>query len=175
MAATVTPLLWVCGPRAVGKSWVGYEIFTQLQRDGYRGAYVDLDQLGFCRPADPADPDNHRIKMANLGRVWPTYRSAGVRCLVLSGGVVTAGDAGACTAAVPDAALTICRLRAGAAELRARFFRRGWRHDLVDESVAEAEVLDRTGFADLCVDTDGLAVPEVARLVRERAGGWPQR
>jgi len=169
------PVLWLCGPSGVGKSTVGWAIFDQLSRTGVRSAFLDLDQVGLCYPAPADDPDNHRIKMANLGRVWPTYRSAGVRCLVLSGGVVTAGDAGAYTAAVPDAALTICRLRAGAAELRARFFRRGWRHDLVDGSVAEAEVLDRTGFADLCVDTDGLAVPEVARLVRERAGGWPQR
>jgi hypothetical protein len=31
----------------------------------------------------------------------------------------------------------------------------------------------RADFADLCVDTDGVPVPEVARLVRERTGGWP--
>ncbi len=165
-------MLWLCGPSGVGKSTVGWEIFDQLSRSGIRTGFVDLDQLGLCYPAPIDDRDNHRIKAANLGQVLPTYRSAGVRCLVLAGGAPTAERA-RYTDAVPDAALTLCRLRVGHAELRHRFLRRGWRHDLVDEAVDEADELDRTGFADLCIDTDGLAVPEVARLVRERAGGWP--
>ncbi|HEY7263221.1 MAG TPA: hypothetical protein VH589_17250, partial [Trebonia sp.] len=45
--------------------------------------------------------------------------------------------------------------------------------DLVADSLREAERLDRTSFADACVDTDGLTVAEVARLVRERCGDWP--
>ena len=74
---------------------------------------------------------------------------------------------------VPGTALTLCRLRVGPAELRARIVRRGWLTELADEAVREAELLDRNDFADLCVDTDGLSVTEVARLVRARAGGWP--
>jgi hypothetical protein len=43
----------------------------------------------------------------------------------------------------------------------------------VADSLREAEELDRSSFADVCVDTDGLTVAEVARVVRERCGGWP--
>jgi hypothetical protein len=68
-------------------------------------------------------------------------------------------------------ALTLCRLRAAHAALIERFVRRGWMKHLVEEAVTEADNLDRLDFADLCIDTDGLPVAEVARLVRERAGG----
>jgi hypothetical protein len=40
-------------------------------------------------------------------------------------------------------------------------------------ALRQAEELDRAGFADACIGTDGLTVAEVARLVRERCGGWP--
>jgi hypothetical protein len=40
-------------------------------------------------------------------------------------------------------------------------------------ALREAEELDRSSFADACVGTDGMTVAEVARLVRERCGGWP--
>jgi len=44
---------------------------------------------------------------------------------------------------------------------------------LVAHSLWEAGELDRSSFADACVDTNGLTVAEVARLVWERCGGWP--
>ena len=200
MAATVTPLLWVCGPRAVGKSWVGYEIFTQLQRDGYRGAYVDLDQLGFCRPADPADPDNHRIKAANLAALWPTFRAAGARYLILTGRVPDRATVDRYAAGVPDAALTLCRLRVGPDGLTERILSRGRgggppipgdelvgrpedelrrlaereaAHAAELDRAAHAAELDRAGLGDVCVDTDGLTVAQTARAVRERTR-WPR-
>jgi adenylylsulfate kinase-like enzyme len=45
-----TPLLWLIGPSGVGKSSVGWAIFTQLHRSGIKTGYVDLDQLGLCYP-----------------------------------------------------------------------------------------------------------------------------
>jgi hypothetical protein len=38
-----------------------------------------------------------------------------------------------------------------------------------------ADVLDHAGIGDLCVDTDGRKVAELADLVRAEAGGWPAR
>jgi hypothetical protein len=167
------PFLWLCGPSGVGKSSVGWEIFAQLDRAGVRSAYVDTDQLGICYPAPEDDPGNDRIKARNLGAVWSNFRAAGVRCLVVSGGVDTLAVAGTYSRQVPGTSLTLCRLRVGHAELRKRFLHRGWLPHLVDAAVEEADLLDKEGFGDLCVDTDGLSVPKVAGLVRERAGGWP--
>jgi hypothetical protein len=96
-----------------------------------------------------------------------------VDTVTLSGGVDSAQLVRAYAAHLPGAVLTLCRLRAGHAALTDRFVRRGWMSHLAGEAVAEADNLDRLDFAELCVDTDGLSVVEIARLVRDRAGGWP--
>lgn len=170
---TRIPFLWLCGPSGVGKSAVGFAIFTQLHTAGIRSAYVDADQLGLCQPAPVDDPDTHRVKANGLGAVWPRFRAAGARCLILSGGVTTMELVTAYAEKAPGTALTVCRLRVGHDELRERFLRRGWMPDLVERAVSEAEALERSGVGDVCVDTDGLGVAEVAQLVRDRAGRWP--
>ncbi|MGP4114133.1 hypothetical protein ACTWP5_24890 [Streptomyces sp. 4N509B] len=174
------PLLWLCGPSGVGKTTVGWEIFTQLSRSGTVAGYLDADQLGLCYPAPADDPQNHRVKARNLGAMARTLRAAGARCLVLSGGVQRVEEVRAYAEAVPDAALTLCRLRVGLDELRARFLGRGWRPELWEENAAGAAALDASDIADLTVDATGLSVAEVARRVREAAGGggrppgsWP--
>ena len=93
--------------------------------------------------------------------------------------------------AVRGTALTVCRLRAGNDELTKRIFLRGQGGGppipgdeltgqpaerlarFAAESVRDAADLERDGIGDLCVDTDGRSVTEVARLVRAAAGGWP--
>ena len=164
------PVLWLCGPSGVGKSTVGWELSTQLNAAGISTAYLDLDQIGLCYPAPAEDPDNHRIKVRNLAAMWPAYRSAGAECLVLSGGVVTPELVRSYAEPLRGTELTLCRLRVGHDALRARIEHRGWLTHLADESVAEADALDRSDFADLTVDTDGLPVAEVARRVRAAAG-----
>ena len=42
------------------------------------------------------------------------------------------------------------------------------------EATREARELDAADFADLCVDTDDCSVRQLARQVREQAGGWPR-
>jgi predicted ABC-type ATPase len=166
----LTPLLWLCGPTGVGKSTTGWEIFSQLTR----AAFVDADQLGLCYPASPDDPENHQVKARNLGVVWPALRAAGAGSVVLAGGIEVAEQIGLYAGQVPGAALTVCRLRAGHTTLRERFIRRGWMPHLVPDAIAAADDLDRLNFGDLCVDTDGLSVAEVARLVRAAGGQWPK-
>ncbi|GAA2583324.1 AAA family ATPase [Actinomadura fulvescens] len=162
------PLLWLCGPPGVGKSTVGFELYERLVRAGVNAAYVDADQIGLCHPAPP--DLLHRVRARNLRAVWSNFRAAGAECLIFSGVVDTAEEARVYTEAVPDAEVTLCRLRADASELRERFVGRGWRPDFVDEALAAAEALDRTGFADFHVDTSGLPVPAVVQLVWEGAG-----
>lgn len=161
-------VVWLCGPSGVGKSSVGWEMFGQLSRSGVTTGFLDLDQIGLLR-----DGGTHRVRARNLAAVWPNFRAAGARCLVLAGYVDTLDEVREYTDRLPDAALTLCRLRVGTTELKERFLARGWRPDLVDDAVAEAEALEHTDHTDLCVDTDGLAVSEVARLVREQVRAWP--
>ncbi|HEY2675188.1 MAG TPA: hypothetical protein VGJ07_33070 [Rugosimonospora sp.] len=216
MANSPAPFLWLCGPPAVGKSTVGYEVFTQVNRSGVKAAYVDLSQIGFCRPArdgdptadrDPAadgdpdthgdgdthggGPDAHRLRALNLGAMWPVFRAAGARCLVVTGRVADHDTVARYAEAVPGTVLTLCRLRAGRDRLTQRILARGRGggppimgdelrglpadelHRIAERAVRCSGALDRTGLGDVCVDTDRGSVEELARLVRERTG-WPR-
>lgn len=168
MTGDPIPVLWLCGPPGVGKSTVGWEIFAQLTEARVKAGYVDIDQLGMCYPEHLPDPGRHRMKAQNLGAVVATYRAAGARCVVVSG-VVDPGrglDAGM----IPRAAFTVCRLRAGRDELRRRFLGRGGQAGLLAEVLSEADAMDASDVAGVCVDTSGLPVAETTRLVRERLG-----
>ncbi len=87
------------GPAGACKSAVGFEVYLRRLRAGLAAAYVDLDQIGFCRPAP--DPGNHRVKTRNLAAVWQTYRAAGAQCLISVGPVENDAAAQAYAAAVP--------------------------------------------------------------------------
>jgi adenylylsulfate kinase-like enzyme len=186
------PVLWLCGPPAVGKSTVGFEIFMRLLGDGVPAAYVDLAQIGFCRPAPDDDPDHHRLKANNLGRIWEGFRAAGARCLIMSGNVADQKTIDQYTDAISSATWTVCRLRAGRDTLAERIALRGRgggpaimgdalrgrpeaelrQHAATAARIADA--LDHAGIGDLCIDTDGREVAQLADIVRAAAGDWPK-
>jgi hypothetical protein len=185
------PFLWLCGPRGVGKSAVGYEIFQQIYRSGVKASFIDFDQLGLCYPSPAGDPDNHHVKAQNLAAVWPTYRTAGARCLIAAGAVTSRQTVMLYAAKVPDTDLTLCRLRATPERLTERVFRRGLGRGpvipgpppttskqqlaaMAAEAIRQARELGATDFADLCIDTDNHNVMQVAKHIRTRTGGWPQ-
>jgi hypothetical protein len=112
------PVLQLCDPPGVGKTMVRWEIFSQLARAGIEAGYVNVDQPGMCIPSRcqiRAPPD----KAHNLGAVVANFRSAGGRCVIVSGVVDAAYRVRADT--IPSAALTVYRLPAGWDELRLRF------------------------------------------------------
>jgi hypothetical protein len=148
-------------------------IFRQLSDAGTKNAYVDLDQLALCYPALEDDPENNRIRAANLAGVWTTYRDEGVRCMVISGITETNEIVKAHTDLLPDAQVTMVRLRVAPDELRRRFVGRGWYARRADEIIRVADDMDRDDVGDVCVDTDGLTPMEIAGLVRATAGDWP--
>jgi hypothetical protein len=171
MASDRIPVLWLCGPPGVGKTATGWEIFCQLGRAGIEAGYTDIDQLGMCYPEPPADPGRHRLKARNLGAVLAAFQAAGARCAVVSG--VVDSTHGVAPGLLPHAALTLCRLRAGRAELTRRLTGRDTDLSALGSVLREADDLDASDVASVCVDTSGLPVTEVARLVRKGCGGWP--
>jgi adenylylsulfate kinase-like enzyme len=171
VVSDLVPVLWLCGPPGIGKSTVGWEIFTQFIQARIEAGYVDIDQLGICYPEPASDPGRHRMKAQNLGAVVANYRAAGARCVIVSG-VVDPGR-GVHAGLIPRAAVTVCRLRAGRDELRQRFLGRGGQAGLLDEVLSQADAMDASDVADVCVDISGLPAAEAARLVQERMAGRP--
>lgn len=164
-------VLWLSGPPGVGKSAVGWALYTELARSGARAGFADVDQLGMCRPAPPDDPERYRLKERNLSAVARNLGVAGCDAAVVSGDLGPAP--GISSGTIPGVSVTTCPLRASPGELRRRLTSGRGRPDLVAGALRQAAELDRTSPPDACVDTDGLSVAEVARLVRERCGGWP--
>jgi adenylylsulfate kinase-like enzyme len=167
--ADVIPVLWLCGPSGVGKSTIGWRIRQEL--DG--AAFVDIDQLGMCYPEPPTDPGLHRLKAENLRAVLDGFRAAGARCAVVSG-VVDPG-LGVHADLIPNALLTVIRLRVDRDDLAVRLAGRPGDTPLSEDLMAEATGLDSSTFADAVVDTTGLSVAEVVDLVREAIGSWPSQ
>ena len=191
------PILWLCGASGVGKSTVGYEVFRLLYTAGLKSAYVDLDQIGFARPAPSADPDNHRLKSRNLALLWASFRVEQVQRLVISGIVDSDEAIKMHRDAVPETEIAVFRLTAGRTQLRSRIFSRGvgggppipgdamkgksdeWLTNAADDSIAEADEMERRSLGDVSIATDDLSVNEVAHIVRglwlPPSDGNPQR
>ena len=158
------PVLWLCGPPGVGKSTVGWELFTGLPGAGY----VDIDQLGMCYPAIPSDPGRTVLEARVLGRAVANFRAAGASCLVVSGYIDS--RRGIHTEYLAQAALSVLRLRCDQPELRRRLAVRARPGEQRDLALREAEVLDHSGLPYPCLDTTGRTAAEVLATVR---GRWP--
>ena len=114
------PFLFVCGPRGVGRSSVGFQVFFDVMLSGITAAYIDLDQVSFCRPIPEDDPDNQRVKVQNLARLWSVYEEAGAQCLVAKGDISSRDVANSYAVAVPSLDLVICQLHANVDTLTER-------------------------------------------------------
>jgi hypothetical protein len=130
------------------------------------------------------------VKARNLAAMWQTYRAAGAQRLIASGPVESEAAAKAYADALPRAAITLCRLHAGANELTRRIMLRGqggsWPQPggplagqptayllrVAATAAAEAEALEHAVTGALRVDTDGLTVEETADLIAARTR-WP--
>ncbi|MFJ6677143.1 hypothetical protein ACIQMJ_39090 [Actinosynnema sp. NPDC091369] len=158
-------VLWIGGPRAVGKSVVGWEVFGRLTARARTG-YVDLAQITFATP-----PPDRAGRARRLDAVRRVHREAGARHLVVTGGGVED--------VVPEAKL--CWLVASRDQLVARLLLRGAGkgpaipgddlRGLPEEDLLRLAAPTAVPDADLLVDTDGRTVAEIADGIVERFFG----
>ena len=173
-AAARVPVLWICGPAGVGKSTVSWRLYAELASSGVHVAFADSDQLCMCYPAPAGDPGRQHLKALNVGSMIPNLRSAGARCVIVNGVLAPAGLE---TGLLPDARVTICRLRASAGDVERRFLAKLGRRDDTEELLREVRdevrLMDDSSFADACVDTTGVPASAVPGLVRAACPDWP--
>lgn len=104
-AGVVTIIL---GPRGVGKSSVSWGMAMRRWVNGEPTVYVDLDQVGFLRPA----PFDASLQAANLGVIWRNALSRGANRLIANGMVPTNEDLAILRHAVRPASVRALRLTA---------------------------------------------------------------
>lgn len=160
---------WVYGAPGVGKSTAAWQLYCDLVGDGVPAAYVDIDQLGMCYPAEVEDPDRHRLKVRSLAALVPNYADAGVEHLVVSG-VLDPRLVEWCRDELAAAEVKYCRLTVDQVELRRRLDERGATVQEWDSVLREVRKLDAAQFSHATVDTTGLTPQEVSAAVRARLG-----
>ncbi|MEU4766874.1 hypothetical protein AB0H12_26815 [Actinosynnema sp. NPDC023794] len=154
-------VLWIAGPRAVGKSTVGWAVYSRIFPCAKAG-YVDLAQITFATP--PLDVAG---KARRLDAVRRVHQDEGARHLVITGDAENR---------VPDAEL--CLLSASHDQLVARLLLRGAGkgppipgddlRGLPEEELRRLAVPTVAPAADLLVDTDGREVDEIAEDILHR-------
>jgi adenylylsulfate kinase-like enzyme len=159
------PLLIITGPVGVGKTTVAGEVSEQLAAAGVAHAFVDIDSLRWCYPR-PAD-DRFRIQLAmrNLASLWPNFRAAGATHLVAADVIESRAELRRFETAIPQALITVVRLRASVEVLWQRVAQRelGSGRDWHLRRAAElAAQMERDAVEDLLVETDGRAIAEIA-------------
>jgi hypothetical protein len=100
--------LLITGTVGVGKSAVAAEINDVLAELKVPNAAVDLDALVWQWPSTSKWNDD--LMFENLASLWPNYAAHGATHLVLARVLESPAELARYTAAVPGAAMTVCRL-----------------------------------------------------------------
>jgi hypothetical protein len=110
-----------------------------------------------------------------VGALVLRYRAAGAHCVIVNGCLDPLS--GPHADLMPQAELTVCRLRADPDEVARRFAGRQEPSDDLDNVLQgildEAAAMDASTFADACVGTTGITAAQVAKLVRDGCRDWP--
>lgn len=165
MTETSLPLLAISGPVGVGKTAVGNEVGSVLNRRRVAHSFIDIDALAATHPRPPDDRFGARLALLNLRDVWANCAAAGSRNLIVARVLETRRDIEEIRHAVPGSKPVVCQLRASDATLiqrvraRERGSGRAW-HET--RALELAESLPRTAPADFHVDTDGRSLQDIA-------------
>jgi hypothetical protein len=120
----MTAVLVVTGPVGVGKSAALNEADVILPSAGVSHATVVMQEIARSGPAAPGDPWNEQLMWRDLAVLWSNYSEQGVDRLLLERLIEQREQLQPIHAAVPNAAITIVRLRAPLEVIEDRIARR---------------------------------------------------
>ena len=166
--------LLIGGRAGVGKSTLGWEISTQLQRAEIGHAYVEGDFLDQLFPAPAQDPSKSGITEANLTAMWRNFSAHGCRRLVYTNTVSvlepdlivrSLGGSVRVISVLLTASDEVTRGRLAAREIGSQL------EPHLERSARMASYLQQTAPGSVSrVATDGRTVEELARSVIELTG-----
>jgi hypothetical protein len=111
----------LCGPMAVGKSTVAWELLMRSLSDSTKTAFLDLAHIGIVH----GGLDATELRARNLARMWNRFAERGATRLVLNGHVGDAVELACYQQALPDVTLHVRSLSASTETLVARAQLRG--------------------------------------------------
>jgi hypothetical protein len=162
------------GTMGSGKTAVAMEIGERLEAAGQPYALVDLDWLGWVQPAPASALTQRAVLAENLRLIWPTFREAGVRRLVLARYVEDRLQLDEFRAALQGVELFVVRLVASEEVIEQRLRARDAGAQLA-EHLAETALFAARGEAnaleDAVVENGERPLGEVAAEVLA-AAGW---
>ena len=163
----IPPWVWLYGPPGVGKSSIGYELYTRLAGEGRCVGFVELDQIGMCMPAPTAV--RSAAKVDNVLAMLNHFGLAGAEAVVVSGDI-----AGAPMDDLLQRAATrpvLCRLRAEFDVIVERLnIRESPQYAAVSRTYDEAFSVPQ---ADITLTTHPSTVDELATELLHQLGDWP--
>lgn len=74
---SVRTALALSGPPGLGKTAVGWRVFDRCTDAGTDPALIDVDMVGAAWPAPEDDPNQTRLRAANLAAVWSNCQDSG--------------------------------------------------------------------------------------------------
>ncbi len=165
ISALPIPLLVISGPVGVGKTTVGNEVSSSLERRGAAHTFIDIDTLAETYPRLSDDRFGARLALLNLRDIWINCAAAGSRNLIVARVVETPGELDNIQRAIPGSKATVCQLRARDEVLidrvRTREVGSGRvRHEA--RALELAQSLQKGAPVDFIVDSDDRTVLQIA-------------
>jgi len=161
-------VLVISGSMGAGKTTVMAEASDLLAEQGIAHAALDLDALSIVH--GPAADD---LMYANLTTVWANYSLAGVTRLLVASAVESTRELDRLHAALANAEIVVCRLRAPVTVMEARVRQREsgiWQDKYVSRVAKLEHLLTEAGIEDFSIVNNARLLTEVARELLRRAG-----
>jgi hypothetical protein len=170
------PVLLITGVVGVGKTTVTAEASGLLRQAGIPHATADLAVIGRCWPTPPDDQWNEELIHRNLACMWANFYQAGPSRLLLCRVLEARSLLSRITEAVPDAEITVVRLRAPLETIQTRIRTREAGRDAqwyLDAAQYLTPRLEDAGVEDYVVDNHDRPPEAVAAEVLHVAGWLP--
>lgn len=169
----------ITGPVGAGKSTIAAVLSDLLEEHEIPHGMIDVDYVRWCYPAPPEDRFHSSLGRKNTAAVAANYREAGARVIVLADVVEHQEQRAEYEMAIPDAEVSIVRLRVPMELIAERLRVRQqdseasleWHLRRAPELEA---IMSERKIGDLVIDVGRRAPQEVASEIAMRLGLIPE-